>query len=93
MVSSALSQLVTNIGASIKLIGRYNSLNTFSARVSSMPKTTRSGRIKSPMAAPSRKNSGLDATEKSASGLTSAINRDTWLAVPTGTVDLLTITV
>src|SRR4051794_15267815 len=40
------------------------------------------------MAAPSRRNSGLDTTEKSASGRTSRMMRSTSSPVPIGTVDL-----
>ncbi len=55
--------------------------------------TTRSGRWKSAMAAPSRRNSGLLATSKSAAGLACAAMWATCRAVPTGTVLLLAITV
>ena len=53
----------------------------------------RSGRLKSSMAAPSRRNSGFDATEISISGLESRMMRSTSSPVPTGTVDLVTTTV
>ena len=65
---------------------------TVRARSSSVPMTMRSGRLKSPMAAPSRRNSGLETTAKSASGRASAMMRATSSPVPTGTVDLVTIT-
>ena len=55
--------------------------------------TTRSGRMKSPMAEPSRRNSGLLATSKSAVGLVRRMIASTSRPVPTGTVDLLTTTV
>ena len=45
------------------------------------------------MAAPSRRNSGLETTAKSASGRVSAMMRSTSSPVPTGTVDLVTTTV
>ena len=44
---------VTMIGASIRLIGRYSSRSSCSARSLSTPSTTRSGRMKSSTAAPS----------------------------------------
>src|ERR1700712_3762926 len=53
----------------------------------------RSGNLKSRIAAPSRKNSGLDATANLAAGLVSRISRSTSSPVPTGTVDLVTTTV
>jgi hypothetical protein len=43
--------------------------------------------------APSRKNSGFETTAKSASGLTSRMMRSTSSPVPTGTVDLVMMTV
>ena len=59
----------------------------------STPITTRSGLIKSPMAEPSRKNSGLDATSKFIEVFWLLLIKSlTRLAVPTGTVDLMTIT-
>ena len=73
--------------------GLYNSRKTARARSFSTPNTTRSGLMKSVIAAPSRKNSGLEATSKSAAGFASAMMRFTFLAVPTGTVDLSTTTV
>ena len=93
LINSALSRSVDIIGASIKLVGRYSSRNKFSDRLFSTPITTLSGRIKSEIAAPSLKNSGFDATSKSASGFRSLIIFFTFLAVPTGTVDLSTTTV
>ena len=63
------------------------------ARLSSMPMTMRSGRLKSSIAAPSRRNSGLETTAKSASGRVSRMIRSTSSPVPTGTVDLVTTTV
>ena len=53
----------------------------------------RSGNLKSRIAAPSRKNSGLDAITTSAEGFASRINRSTSSPVPIGTVDLVTTTV
>ena len=67
---------------------------TFFARSLSMPTTTRSGDMKSLIAAPSLRNSGFEATSKSicsprlvSSSLMTAL---TFFAVPTGTVDLVT---
>ncbi len=65
---------------------------TARARSSSTPTTIRSGRLKSEIAAPSRRNSGFEATETSASGLISRRIRSTSSPVPTGTVDLVTTT-
>ena len=63
------------------------------ARSSSTPMTMRSGRLKSSIAAPSRRNSGLETTAKSASGRASRMMRSTSSPVPTGTVDFVTTTV
>jgi len=54
--------------------------------------TMRSGRLKSPIAAPSRRNSGLETTWTSTSGRCSRTIRSTSSPVPTGTVDLVTMT-
>ena len=54
--------------------------------------TTRSGLRKSSTATPSRRNSGLDTTSKSAVSSLSARMAWTFSAVPTGTVLLSTIT-
>ena len=66
---------------------------TSRARPLSVPMTTRSGRMKSSIAAPSRRNSGFEQTSKSASGRAPRMIRSTSRPVPTGTVDLVTITV
>jgi hypothetical protein len=58
-----------------------------------VPTTTLSGRLKSSMAAPSRRNSGFETTAKSASGLSLRMIASTSSLVPTGTVDLMTTTV
>src|SRR5580765_5572130 len=55
------------------------------ARSSSAPTTIRSGCLKSWIAAPSRRNSGLETTATSASGLVSRMMRSTSSPVPTGT--------
>jgi len=62
------------------------------ARSPSVPMTTRSGRMKSEIAAPSRRNSGFDATSNCADGATARMRRSTSRPVPTGTVDLVTTT-
>jgi hypothetical protein len=49
--------------------------------------------LKSVIAAPSRRNSGFEATATSACGFSSRMMRSTSSPVPTGTVDLSTITV
>ena len=54
--------------------------------------TMRSGRLKSAIAAPSRRNSGFEATATTASGRASRTMRSTSSPVPTGTVDFVTIT-
>ena len=59
---------------------------------SSTPTTMRSGCLKSSIAAPSRRNSGLDTTENRASGRSLRISASTSSPVPTGTVDLVTTT-
>jgi len=57
------------------------------------PITTRSGRMKSSMAEPSRKNSGLETTEKgNLPPLRSRMMRSMICPVPMGTVDLVTTT-
>jgi hypothetical protein len=48
--------------------------------------------MKSSIAAPSRRNSGFEATSNSASGLALATTCLTLRLVPTGTVDFVTIT-
>ena len=55
--------------------------------------TTRSGRLKSSIAAPSRRNSGFDTTENRSFGTVSPMMRSTSSPVPTGTVDFTTTTV
>ena len=74
--------------------GLYRRVITFVAFSDSVPTTTRSGDMKSLMAAPSFRNSGLLATSKGTS--TPRLSSSSWmaaftfLAVPTGTVDLVT---
>ena len=92
LVSSAVSSAVNRIGASIKYSGRYSRRSTSRAFSLCVPITMRSGRMKSPMALPSRRNSGLDATSNSPSGRTSRMISSKRRPVPTGTVLLVTIT-
>ena len=74
--------------------GRYSLLIRFLARSDSTPTTTRSGVMKSLMAFPSFRNSGLLATSNSMSAprlrSSSSMAAFTFLAVPTGTVLLVT---
>src|SRR6266516_2115537 len=58
LMSSAERRPVKRIGVSLMNSGRYSSRITRRARSSSVPITMRSGRLKSSIAAPSRKNSG-----------------------------------
>ena len=66
---------------------------TACARSDSAPTTTRSGRMKSPIAEPSRKNSGFETMSNDASGRRSRMIRAISRPVPTGTVDLVATTV
>ena len=74
--------------------GLYNLDINFSARADSTPTTTRSGLMKSLIAFPSFRNSGLEATSKSI--LTPLLSNSSWItartfgAVPTGTVLFVT---
>ena len=96
LVNSALRTPITKILSWLRLKGSYNSRKSFSARGLSVPITMRSGRWQSTTAAPSFKNSGLDTTSNSKltprSFNTCATASFTLSAVPTGTVDLSTIT-
>ena len=93
LISSDVRRPVNSSGVSFRFSGRYSSVIGARARSSSMPTTTRSGRLKSLMAAPSRRNSGLDTTANSASGRVSRMIFSISSPVPTGTVDLVTMTV
>jgi hypothetical protein len=88
--------IISALGISVKITrklfsikGRYNWLITFFALSESTPITTRSGLMKSFMAAPSFRNSGLLATSKGISTprccSSSSITAFTFLAVPTET--------
>ena len=74
--------------------GLYNLVINFLARSESTPTTTRSGLIKSLIALPSFKNSGLEATSNGISTPllpnSSEIAIRTFCAVPTGTVLFVT---
>ena len=91
-INSAVSLSVNIIGVSSKYKGLYNSFNIFLAFSDLHPITTRSGRIKSLIAEPSLRNSGFDATSNLRLGFIFFIIFETFSPVPTGTVDLLTIT-
>ena len=62
------------------------------ACASRAPITTRSGRMKSPIADPSRRNSGFETTENGCVPLRSSITFSISWPVPIGTVDLVTTT-
>ena len=62
-IISALSISVKRTGASLRFKGLYNSFKVSSAFLSVTPQTTLSGLIKSSIADPSLKNSGLDDTK------------------------------
>ena len=100
-IAFAAYLVISAEGTSIKITrklfsknGRYNFDINFSARSDSTPTTTRSGLIKSFTAAPSFKNSGLEAISNSIFtfrlACSSLIARFTFWAVPTGTVLLVT---
>ena len=62
------------------------------ARGSRLPTTTRSGRMKSSIAEPSRRNSGLETTAKACSPPRPARTSSSIIwPVPIGTVDLVTM--
>ena len=77
--------------------GRYRRVISLRARSLSTPTTTRSGDMKSLMAAPSFRNSGFEATSNGILqprlSISSRITALTFCAVPTGTVLLVTSTV
>ena len=92
--SSALAVSIIMIGAPVRVNGAHSSRMTAAARSSpgSMPTTTRSGFIESSTAAPCFRNSGL-LTTLNACFVSRATAWRTFVAVPTGTVLLSTITV
>ena len=71
--------------------GAYSSRMTSRTPSSSVPITTRSGRMKSSIAPPSFRNSGL-AQMWNGTSVSAAMAARTFAAVPTGTVDLVTMT-
>ena len=84
-VTSADAVSMTRISLPVRTKGMYRSRSTSAATESSTPSTTRSGRLKSLIAAPSFRNSGLQQTCTGCSVSASIASR-TILAVPTGTV-------
>src|SRR5438477_622585 len=96
LVSSAERTSIRKKRSRLRWNGAYSARMICTARSSSAPTTMRSGRIKSSTAAPSVRNSGFDTTAKGVSAprlrSSSATAPRTLPAVPTGTVDLSTIT-
>ena len=96
LVISALRTRITMSFSRVRAKGAYNSRIMEAARSESVPRTTRSGFMKSEMASPSLRNSGLDTTSTRRSRPRDAssfsIMPRTMSAVPTGTVDLSTTT-
>ena len=101
LVSSALGTSIHTIRSWWRLSEAYKrpiaSLACSPIGVRGMPTTMRSGCMKSSMAAPSFKNSGLDTTTNGRSALPQTLSSaaTAWVtrsAVPTGTVDLFTMT-
>ena len=90
--SSALAVSIIMIGAPVRVNGPYSSRITSADRSSSVPITTRSGFMKSSIAAPCLRNSGL-LTTLNGCVVSFAIVACTFFAVPTGTVLLSTMTV
>ena len=89
--SSALRTSIRSMGRSR---GAYNSTSFIAASWQEHPMTIRSGRRESLMAEPSRRNSGLEATSKRASGgACRAMMFRTRSPLPTGTVLFTTIRV
>ena len=88
--SSAVRRPVNSIGARLRNNGRYISASASRALSSSAP--TRIGRDGG-VAAPSRRNSGLDATDTPFGAPFSSSRAAILSPVPTGTVDLVTTTI
>ena len=97
LIISALAMSHTCMRSPDSMNGLYKALMILPACSSSTPTTTRSGLMKSSMAVPSFRNSGLLATPKAISTplLSSSrrITSRTFSAVPTGTVLLVTSSV
>ena len=90
LVISALSGVMTRNGRSVRRNGAYSSCSRSATSSRRTPTTTRSGLLKSSIAAPSLRNSGLLATSNG-TVVTSAIRRASSAFVPTGTVLLTTM--
>ncbi len=93
LVSSAERTSITTRRSRLRVNGSYSARRSSTVRGLSVPTTTRSGFMKSAMAAPSLRNSGFETTSNSTAAprfaraaVTSAL---TLSAVPTGTVDLV----
>ena len=95
LVSSALFTSISTMRSWLRLKGAYSSRSWRSAAGLLVPMMMRSGRLQSATAAPSFRNSGLDTTSKAMSAprcaSTARTVAATLSAVPTGTVDLLTM--
>ena len=95
LVISALRISMTIMRFCLRMKGSYNSFMISAVRTLSVPITTRSGFMKSSMAAPSLRNSGLETTSNSKAAPRAANSSltasRTLSAVPTGTVDLSTM--
>jgi len=96
LVSSAERTPIATRRLWLRLNGAYNSASSSKASRPSQPTTIRSGRMKSSTAAPSLRNSGLETVSNGMSNprvaRRSAIRVRTRSVVPTGTVDLVTMT-
>jgi len=96
LVSSEERTSITIIRSRLRVKGSYKVRIISAARGLLVPTTTRSGFMKSAMAAPSLRNSGFDTVSNSMvdrrAFRVSATASRTLSAVPTGTVDLVTIT-
>jgi hypothetical protein len=96
LVSSADFTSMTIMRSRLRVKGSYKARSSSAARSLSVPTTTRSGFMKSAMAAPSFRNSGFEAMSKSTEA--PRLPSDSWTAartlsaVPTGTVDFVTTT-
>ena len=91
LLSSALAQSINIIGAPVRVNGAYSPRIISRARGSSAPMTTRSGRMKSSIAAPCLRNSGL-LTTLNGCVVSRRMTSRSLAAVPTGTVLFPTIT-
>ena len=93
-VSSAERTSITIMRSRLRVNGSYSVFSSSAVRGLSVPTTTRSGFMKSLIAAPSFKNSGFETTSNSnlapRSPNACSMRSLTLSAVPTGTVDLST---